>query len=155
MDGRSEVAFDARHELTTQRKPPSNLRIVTKSTLPACLLFLVMILGGCKQEVHVARQPDVAGTYTLVTVNGAKLPATVSHEGLNLQVRSGTFTINADRTCSTKFGLQAVRPVFHENLWGESTHTFKRPGVGTMVAAWLARSADRDESRGGDRHASR
>ena len=37
-----------------------------------------------------------------MTVNGKKVPATVSHEGTDLQIRSGSFTISADGTCSSK-----------------------------------------------------
>ncbi len=45
---------------------------------------------------------EVSGVYRLVTVNGLKLPAKVSHEGAELEVRSGTFTITADGKCTSK-----------------------------------------------------
>ena len=62
-------------------------------------------------------QTDATGVYTLVTVNGSKLPATVSHEGTKLGVRSGTFTINPDGTCKSQVtfvppsGAEATREV--------------------------------------------
>jgi hypothetical protein len=45
------------------------------------------------------------------------VPTTISHEGTALQIRSGTFTINADGTCSSKMvfvppsGAEATREV--------------------------------------------
>jgi hypothetical protein len=38
----------------------------------------------------------------LESVNGNKVPATISHDGIALKVLSGTFTLNADGTCGTK-----------------------------------------------------
>ncbi len=42
------------------------------------------------------------GVYALVSADGKPVPTTVSHDGHNLELRSGTFTINTDGTCSTK-----------------------------------------------------
>jgi hypothetical protein len=53
----------------------------------------------------------------LVSVNSNKVPASVSHDGTALQVRSGSFSIKADGTCSTKTvfvppsGQEATRDV--------------------------------------------
>jgi len=49
-----------------------------------------------------ANEKDVLGVYSLVTVDGKKVPATVSHEGNTLQIRSGSFTISADGKCTSK-----------------------------------------------------
>ena len=54
-----------------------------------------------KAKAAAASNKQLAGVYALVTVNGQKLPATVSHEGNTLEIRSGTFTINPDGTCSS------------------------------------------------------
>jgi hypothetical protein len=40
-----------------------------------------------------ARLPDIAGSYTLVSINGTTLPFTVTHEGPGIQVTSGAFII--------------------------------------------------------------
>ncbi len=69
------------------------------------LVFLLtagILLSACKQEAKVAAGADPAGVYTLVSVNGNKVPASVAHDGATLQVRSGSFTIKADGTCGTK-----------------------------------------------------
>jgi len=57
---------------------------------------------AARNKATAAKSKEVAGVYTLVTVNGKKVPATVSHEGAALQVRSGSFTINVEGTCSSK-----------------------------------------------------
>ncbi|MGD0537787.1 MAG: hypothetical protein ABSC03_09095 [Verrucomicrobiota bacterium] len=79
---------------------------IIRNVLQLCLLLSVgLFLSACKQEVKdvkAAKGNDPTGVYTLVTVNGNQLPATVSHEGAVLQVRSGSFTINADGTCGSK-----------------------------------------------------
>jgi len=67
-----------------------------------CLLTAGLLLSACKPEAKVAEGGDPTGIYALVSVNGNKVPASVSHDGTALQVRSGTFTIKADGTCSTK-----------------------------------------------------
>ena len=45
---------------------------------------------------------DVSGRYELIAVNGATIPATVSHDGTDIKVHSGVFEIKADGTCSSK-----------------------------------------------------
>ncbi len=68
----------------------------------------------------------MAGTYALVTVNGTKVPATVSHDGVNLQVRSGWFTLNADRTCGTK---TVFVPPSGKEATREAKATYTRDGL--------------------------
>ena len=111
-----------------------HLRIATKNNLPACLLLLVVLLSACKKEAIVTEQPELTGTYALITVNGTKVPATVSHDGANLQVRSGSFTFKADGTCGTKTifvpqsGTEATR---------EASATYTRDGS-KLTMRWQA-----------------
>ena len=65
------------------------------------VLTLGLLLSACQQEGKIAKT-DPTGVYVLASVNGSKIPASISHEGTALQVRSGAFTIKADGTCSTK-----------------------------------------------------
>ncbi len=82
---------------------PVNAITRTKRALQLCFLLTAgLLLSGCKQEAKVAEGGDSTGVYTLITVNGNKVPGSVSHDGTALQVRSGTFTLNADGTCGTK-----------------------------------------------------
>ena len=48
------------------------------------------------------KDENIVGVYNLIKVNGSKLPATISHGNVQRKVYSGTFTINADRTCISK-----------------------------------------------------
>ena len=83
-------------------------KAITKHALPLCALLTAgLLLSACKPEAKVAKDVDPTGVYTLVSVNGSTVPASVSHDGTPLQVRSGTFTIKADGTCSTKTGFVA------------------------------------------------
>lgn len=67
--------------------------------LPLCAVLL--LLTGCERPTDTPEPPDLSGTYTLASVDGKDLPATIAHEGATLEVRSGAFTINADGTCSS------------------------------------------------------
>jgi hypothetical protein len=80
-----------------------------------CALTACVLLSGCKgaetprpvtaasspAAADAAKLPDIAGSYTLVSINGTPLPFTVTHEGPGIQVTSGTFTFQPDGTCAT------------------------------------------------------
>jgi hypothetical protein len=86
-----------------QDHTPVKAITIAKQALQLCFLLTAgLLLSACKPEAKVAEGSDPTGVYALVTVNGNPVPASVSHEGAALQVRSGTFTIKADGTCSTK-----------------------------------------------------
>ena len=76
----------------------------TRHLLRLCLLPLVLALAatGCKPQAKVAADTNPVGTYTLVSVNGNKVPCALQHEGQSVAVKSGAFVINADGTCSSK-----------------------------------------------------
>ncbi len=90
----------------------------TRRFLHLCLLplFVVLVWTGCKQEAKVAADTKTVtapaadinpvGTYTLATVDGKKVPCTVQHEGHTMTIKSGSFIINADGTCSSKMSLE-------------------------------------------------
>jgi hypothetical protein len=79
-------------------------RQTTRHSLLLGLLPLLMVVfwAGCKQNAKVAASTKPVSTYTLVSVNGNKVPCTIKHEGAAPTIKSGTFTINADGTCSSK-----------------------------------------------------
>jgi len=80
-----------------------------------CAFTACVLLSGCKRAetprpvtpapsptaVDASKLPDIAGSYTLVSINGETLPFTVTHEGPGIQVTSGTFTIRPDGTCTS------------------------------------------------------
>ena len=79
-------------------------------------VFLMgLVWAGCKQEAKVAADNKTVvatvadinpvGIYALATVDSNEVPCTVQHEGHTMTIRSGSFVINADGTCSSKVSL--------------------------------------------------
>ena len=69
------------------------------------LVVILAALTGCKPTdttEAAANDPDPAGVYTIVTVDGIKIPGMVNHFVKDLMLYSGTFIINADKTCISK-----------------------------------------------------
>ncbi len=91
-------------------------RMLRNAVQCCCAVAGAVLIPACQQH-PAATGADPAGVYALVSVDGKSLPATVSHGGAELQVRSGTFSINADGTCSSKItlvppsGTEATREV--------------------------------------------
>ena len=99
-----------------------------------------MLWTGCEQEAKVAADTNPVGTYTLVSVDGNKVPCAVKHEGKEgLTVKSGTFVIDADGTCSSKVtfttptGSDASREVKATYTQAGSKLTMKWEGAGTTT----------------------
>ncbi len=94
-----------------------------------------LFLSACAPQGRVA-ESDPTGVYALVSVNGNQVPANISHDGATLQVRSGTFTIKADGTCSTKTvfvppsGAEATREVSATYTKAGSKLTMRWKGAG-------------------------
>jgi hypothetical protein len=121
-------------------------RQTTRHFLQLCWLplFIVLVCAGCKQDAKVIADsnPKVAadtnpvGTYTLVTVDGNKVPYTVQHEGHAMTIKSGSFIINADGTCSSKMlleGRDAAIEVKATYTREGSKLTMQWEGAGTTV----------------------
>jgi hypothetical protein len=83
----------------------------------AWILAAALLLAGCGNNANSVNIANPTGVYTLVSVNGSNVPTTISHEGAKLEVRSGSFTFNANGTCSSKMvfvpptGTEATRVV--------------------------------------------
>ena len=74
---------------------------MVRRVLVACLVFG---LGACGDDS--VSPADVAGTYTLLSVDEVGLPATLSESestGYLLELTAGSATLNADLTCSLSF----------------------------------------------------
>ena len=116
-------------------------RRLTQRPVQWCVLPLVMAfvwLGGGK-NTWAASETNLAGTYTLVSVDGNKVPCNVQHEGTTLTIKSGGFTISADGTCSSKMvfsvvpGSDASREVKATYTRQGAKLTMKWEGAGTTV----------------------
>lgn len=87
---------------------------VTRHFLPLrwLPLFMLVVWAGCKQDAKVAAdtktvgtaavESNPVGTYNLVSVDGKQVPCVLQHEGQSPTVKSGSFIINPDGTCSSK-----------------------------------------------------
>lgn len=118
----------------------ANTITAARHALQLCFLLTAgLLLSACKQEVKTTLGGDLAGAYALVSVNGKNLPASVSHDGTALQVRSGTFTLKADGTCSTTTifvppsGQEATREVSATYIMDGSKLTMRWKGAGTTI----------------------
>lgn len=116
------------------------VKAITKRALQFCVFLTAgLLLSACKPEAQVAKNVDPIGVYALVSVNGNPVPASVSHDGTALQVRSGAFTIKSDGTCSTKTvfvppsGSEVAREVSATYTKEGSKLTMQWKGAGTTT----------------------
>jgi hypothetical protein len=83
-----------------------NPRVIALGLLAGTLL--AMCLTGCKGSstadpgTAAVAPANLTGSYTLLSVDGKPVPCVVSHEGHDVTVKSGTFSINADGTCRSE-----------------------------------------------------
>jgi hypothetical protein len=68
----------------------------------AIALFAILSLSGCQQTVRLADGNDITGIYYLLRVDGNEMPGTAMHDGMPMEIHSGTFFINDDGTCTSK-----------------------------------------------------
>ena len=104
-------------------------------------LFLAAcsFLSACGHNASISEGGDVTGVYLLTSVNGGQVPTRVDHDGTALEVRSGTFTVNADGTCATKTvflppsGTEVAREVSATYTKSGSKLTMQWEGAGTTI----------------------
>lgn len=119
---------------TEFNKTNNERRQTTRPFLTVCGLTVSLALAwaGCKQEGKVAAEINPAGTYTLVSVDSKAVPCALTHDGQAMTVKSGSFVITAEGTCSSKVtfstpsGSEATREV---------KATYTRDGV-TLTMKW-------------------
>jgi hypothetical protein len=83
-------------------------------------------MTGCKNETSASTAINPAGIYTLVSVDGKSVPCNLTHEGVTMIVKSGTFTINADGTCRS-LSIFAVPP--HPDVHRDVKATYTQNGT--------------------------
>ncbi|MDH3215162.1 MAG: hypothetical protein OEN01_02590 [Candidatus Krumholzibacteria bacterium] len=115
-----------------------NRQFTTAFTL--CLILAVgLVVCSCNRQQIAPNGAGFLGVYALISVNGELVPTSISHEGVTLQVRSGTLTINADGTCSGKTvfvppsGAEVVREVTATYTKDGSKLTMQWEGAGKTV----------------------
>lgn len=81
----------------------TKLQIQLNIALKLCFVLATgLVMCSCAKQGSALKPADFTGVYALVSVDGKPVPANITHDGAALQVRSGTFIINADGTCRTK-----------------------------------------------------
>jgi hypothetical protein len=65
-------------------------------------MTLILSLAACQEVTRPVSDNDITGIYYLLKVDGTELPGTVSHDGMAMEVRSGTFIISPDGTCFSR-----------------------------------------------------
>ena len=95
-------------------------------------LFLAMVSVGCKQVAKVPADTSPVGSYALVSVNGNKVPCALQHDGHALTIKSGSFIIQADGTCSS---LMAFSLPSGGDASREVKATYTRQGS-TLTMQW-------------------
>ena len=98
------------------------------------LVVMLVALAGCKETTNLTEtavnNADPAGVYRLVTVDGIKIPGMVNHDGHEVMLHSGTFIINADKTCISKTVFTS------EKIYREVKATYTQEGS-TLSMQWI------------------
>jgi len=104
-----------------------------KKTIQLLIVMLVALTGCETTSLTGTTANDPTGEYTLIAVDGLILPATVSHDGHDITVHSGTFTINADKTCVSK---NVFSPSSGDKISREVKATYTQEGS-TLNMRWI------------------
>ena len=92
-------------------------------------------LAATLKERAAEKMKRLSGVYTLVKVNGKKLPAGVQHEGASLEIRSGRFTIGPDGRCRSR--MVFVPPSRKEaSLETAASYTLGGPDLNRLDMQW-------------------
>lgn len=123
--------------LVKAKDSSSNKSITATARRAFLILTAGLFLSACQPEPGSVANSDPVGVYTLVSVDGKNVPASVSHDGVHLQVRSGTFAFNPGQTCGTKTvfvppsGTEVIREVSATYTRTGSKLAMKWHGAGT------------------------
>jgi hypothetical protein len=101
------------------------------TALSLLAMLLALALAGCRSETapsSAAINPD--GVYALVSVDGQAVPCRLKHQGGDMLINSGAFTIRADGTCDSlmKFSVAGQNEVTRE-----VTATYTQSGAELMM----------------------
>jgi hypothetical protein len=102
--------------------------------LAACVLLSLVSCTFTWAGPTAAAQAgsDIAGTYALESVNGGKLPFAMTHDGVTITIRAGSFVIKDDGTCSSR--MTFVVPS-GEEMTRDVAGTYTREGA-TLTITW-------------------
>lgn len=128
----------------------------------AAIAALLPLLAGCGDIVLApSPRPHIAGSYTLMQVNGSALPSTISSDGpSSVEITQGSVDLGSDSTwlSSTTFRITTPSGVALETQSGSGQWSFngdsvRFDGTGTVVGAarsdtlWVLRRTGDAEAR--------
>ena len=126
----------------TDFAPETYLPRIVALGLLAALMLLAMT--GCKNATLAAARIDPAGVYTLVSVDGKRVPCNLTHEGVAMIVNSGSFIINADGSCRS-LSTFAVPP--HPEVHREVKATYTQNGT-ELTMRWNGAGMTKGQIKG-------
>jgi hypothetical protein len=106
--------------------------------------FAALLLTGCRGGPRAETSADLAGTYTLVSVDDKAVPCEIMHGKVPMTIKSGRFTIAADGTCRSLMNFSVPQ---RDNLSRETTATFTRAGD-QLAMKWKGAGTTRGQVRG-------
>ena len=77
------------------------------------IIFVAISSVACRHNEEQKSRVDGIGSYSLISVNGSRLPATVEHHGTPIYIASGELFIERDSSCTstTIFGPPGGSPI--------------------------------------------
>jgi hypothetical protein len=100
------------------------------------IMIAALFLVACQQATRPVGDNNITGDYYLHKVDGIHLPGTVLHDGVAIEIRSGSFVIKANGTCisTTQFvapdGKEVNRKVHATYVVQDSRLVMKWKGAG-------------------------
>ena len=86
------------------------------------VLLVLLLWAAARGQAQAAEKAiDVAGVYTLMSVDGRSVPSAINHDGKVMNVHSGTFTITTNAQVTS---LMTVSVGDRKNLRVERTATY-------------------------------
>lgn len=107
------------------------MKALTIILLVICFVFDTVPDVSASENQQTKQDTTFAGTYKLFSVNGNKVPATLSHDDVKFQVTSGSFIIKANGTCISKMNF--IPPDAPAEVTREVKATFVKDGPKMMM----------------------
>lgn len=110
-------------------------------------MLLALALAGCgRQTAPNPEATTAAGVYALVSVDGQAVPCRLKHQGADMLINSGAFTIRTDGTCDSlmKFSVAGQNEVTRE-----VTATYTQSGP-ELVMQWKGAGQTKGQIQGNE-----
>jgi hypothetical protein len=106
--------------------PKSDNQTCRIAALGLLALLLSLALTGCKHSPRPSANVNPAGVYSLINVDGQSLPCRIKHDGADLTIKSGSFTITTNGQCQS---VMTFSPPNHADIRHEVSATYTQNGA--------------------------